>query len=106
MNEQGMLEWHHGTNHPRKLDILGESMDLLAQDDKLALKSMLAQWVVQAFCRCIKDLDSFVAHELLTTKEVEPVVDFIVATEEMADVFVVVDVADLSTEVIREKVVL
>ena len=42
------------------------------------------------------------AHELLTTKEAEPVVDFIVATEEMADVFVVVDAADLSTEVIGE----
>ena len=81
-------------------------MDLLALDDKLALKSMLAQWVVRAFCRYIEDLGSFVARELLTTKEVEPVVDFIVATEEMADVFVVVDAADLSTEVIGEKVVL
>ena len=81
-------------------------MDLLAQDDKLALKSMLAQWVVRAFCKYIKDLDSFVARELLTTKEVEPVVNSIVATEEMADVFVVVDAADLFTGVIGEKVIL
>ena len=100
MNEQGMLEWHHGTNHLQRLDTLGESMDLLALDDKLAYKSMRVQWVVQVFCRYIEDLGSFVARELLTTREVEPVVDFIVATEEKADVFKVVDAADLFTEVV------
>ena len=88
------------------LDTLGENMDLLALDDKLVLKSKQVQWVAEAFCKYIEDLGSFVARELLTTKEAEPVVDFIVATVEMADVFVVVDVVDLSTEVIREKVVL
>jgi hypothetical protein len=79
-------------------------MDLLAQDDKLALKSMQVQWVVQAFCRYIEDLGSFVVRELLTTREVGPIVEFIVVTRERADVFAAADAVDLSTEATEEKV--
>ena len=59
--------------------------------------------MVQAFCRCIEDLGSFVAHELLTTREVEPVVDL--ATEGRVGVSLAVDVADLSAEAFKEKVI-
>ena len=80
-------------------------MDLLAQDDKLALKSMLAQWVVQAFCRYIEDLGSFVVRELLTTREEELIAEFIEATEARADVFRAVDAADLFTGAIEVRVI-
>ena len=80
-------------------------MDLLARDDKLALKSMQVQWEVQAFCRYIEDLGSFVVRELLTTREVGLVVEFIVATRERADAFVAVDAVDLSTEATEVKVI-
>ena len=80
-------------------------MDLLAQDGKLVLKSMQVQWVVQAFCRYIEDLGSFAVRELLTTREVGPVVEFIVATMERADVFVAVDATDLSTVATEVKVI-
>ena len=79
-------------------------MDLLAQDDTLALKSMRVQWVVQAFCKYIKDLGSFVARELLTTREEELIAEFIVATEARADVFRAVDAADLFTGAIEVRV--
>ena len=80
-------------------------MDLLAQDDKLALKSIQAQWVVRVFCKYIEDLGSFVVRELPTTREVEPVVSFIVATEEQADVSMATDVADLFVEAFEVKAI-
>jgi hypothetical protein len=80
-------------------------MGLLAQDDKLALKSMQVQLEVQAFCRYIEDLGSFVVRELLTTREVGPVVEFVVVTRERADVFVAADAVDLSTEATEVKII-
>ena len=99
-----MLEWHHGTNHLQMLDTLDENMDSLALDDKLVLKSKQVQWVAQAFCKYIEDLGSFVVRELLTTREVGLVADFVVATEVKADVSMAVDAIVLFTEAIEERV--
>ena len=70
IHEQDMLVWPHGTNPLQMRDTLDESMGSLVLVGNLASASMLE---VQAFCRYIEDLDSFVDHEQPTTKEVVPV---------------------------------